>query len=178
MASFFDAFKDISKFSNTSDYLPILTGAIITDLIVLLRTSLGQIKSKALHSWYHKYGIAGVLADVLSITIGVLIVRFLYPFVFSGFSIFKMAGLAVIVQFIHDVLFYKLFQNIPRGRSQILDTFKDYASELGGVILLADAAMMVSTVLIASLLAGYSWNMNIAIFIIVLYLVPYFLYSI
>ena len=48
--------QNISNFSNISDYLPILNGAIITDLVVMLRVVLGQIKSKSLTEWYKKYG--------------------------------------------------------------------------------------------------------------------------
>jgi hypothetical protein len=171
-------FQDISKFTNTSDYLSILNAALITDLIVMLRVVLGQIKAVSLKSWYNKYGICGVGADVLSLVIGVLIARFIYPYLFSTWSVFLFAGLAVLVQLTHDLLFAQLFNAIPRGQSQILDTFKDYAKELGAVILLADAAMIVSTVFIGSFLAGLSMNTNIVILIFFLYLVPYILYSI
>jgi uncharacterized protein YacL len=171
-------FADISNFRKAVDYLPLINGAITTDLIVILRVILGQIKSKTLHEWYKKYGLAGVLADVLSITIGVLIVQLIYPLMFSKFNIFIFAILAVIVQVIHDLLFAQFFNWVPRGKSEILDTFKDYANELGPVILLADAAMMVSTVLITSFLASFSEKINSILLIINLYLVPYFLYSI
>ena len=171
-------FVDITNFRKAVDYLPLINGAIITDLIVILRVILGQIKSKTLKEWYKKYGLAGVLADVLSITIGVIIVQLIYPLIFSKFNIFIFAILAVIVQVIHDLLFAQFFNWIPRGKSEILDTFKDYANELGPVILLADAAMMVSTVLITSLLASFNEKINSILLIVNLYLVPYFLYSI
>jgi len=171
-------FQNISTFSNIHDYLPIVNGAIITDLVVILRVVLGQIKSKSLTSWYKKYGIAGVLADVLSITIGVIITRFIYPFIFTKYSLITFIGLAVIVQLIHDLLFAQLFYSIPRGKSEILDTFKDYATEFGPVILLADAAMIISTILIGSFLSTQSINTNIIVLLVILYLVPYFIYSI
>lgn len=171
-------FQDISKFANLSDYLPILNGAIITDLIVMLRVVLGQIKSKSLTSWYKKYGISSVFADVLSIVIGIIVARFLYPLIFSKFSVFLFAALAIVVQVTHDLLFASFFNYIPRGKSDILDTFKDYAKEFGPIILLADATMMVSTVILGSLLASLSANLNMVILIISLYIVPYFLYSI
>ena len=171
-------FKNISNFSNTTDYVAILSGAIITDLIVILRVVLGQIKSRSLTTWYKKYGLAGVLADVLSIMIGIIITRYLYFFVFTKYSLLFFCGLAVVVQLTHDLLFAFLFNSIPRGKSDILDTFKDYAKEFGLVILLADAAMIVSTILIGSALANMSLNANIIVLIVSLYLVPYFLYSI
>jgi uncharacterized protein YacL len=171
-------FADITVFRKAVDYLPLINGAINTDLIVIMRVVLGQIKSKTLKEWYKKYGLAGVLADVLSITIGVIIVQLIYPLLFSNFNIFIFAILAVIVQVVHDLLFAQFFNWIPRGKSEILDTFKDYAKELGPVILLADAAMMVTTVFLTSFFASFNEKMNTIFLIINLYLVPYFLYSI
>jgi len=171
-------FKDISNFSNTSDYLSILNGAIITDLVVILLLIIGYIRKGTLTEWYKKYRMAGIMADVLSIVIGLIITRFIYSYVFTKFSIFTFAGLAVVVQFIHDILFAMFFNFIPRGQSEILDTFKDYAKEFGYKILFADAGMMVSTIFMASFLSGMSLNTNIIVLIISLYIVPYFLYSI
>jgi len=170
--------NDISNFSKTSDYFPILSGAIITDLIVISRVIFGSIKKKTLKTWYNKYGLSAVIADVLIIVLGVLLTRFIYPYVFKEYSIFLFSGLAVCIQLIHDLLFAQMCYVIPRGQSEIIDTFKDYADEFGPIILLADALMMVSTIIIASLLSSLSYNINIVVFIISVYIIPYFLYSI
>lgn len=171
-------FNDITNISKATDFLPILNGAIITDLIVIFRLIMGQIKSKTLTQWYNDYGLAGVLADVLSLVIGVVITSFIYKYIFSKFNIILFTFLAVIVQIIHDVSFAILFYSIPRGKSRILDTFKDYGNEHGYVILIADALMIISTVFISSLLFSMSEKINGFIFIVLSYLIPYFLYSI
>jgi hypothetical protein len=171
-------FASLLSFTSATDYLSILNAAIITDLAVILRVILGQIKSKTLKEWYHKYGLSSVMADVLSIVIGVIITQAIYPFLFRGFNILLFALVAVIVQLIHDLLFAQFFNWVPRGKGAILDTFKDYAKELGPVILLADATMMISTVLIASILTSMSEKTNAILVIVLLYLIPYFLYSI
>ena len=170
-------FQDISRFSNTSDYLPILNGAIITDLIVILMVIQGFIKSPALHEWYNDYGISGVIADVLSITIGILLARFFYPFFFTNFNIFFFLLLAIVIQCMHDLLFAQIFYGIPKGRSRILDTFKKYANESGTLILIADGLMIITASLLASLFVSLGQNLNIVLFIVLLYLVPYFIYS-
>ena len=59
----------------------------------------------------------------------------------------------------------------------MFDTFKDYAKELGFIILLADATMIISSILLGSLLASLSLNSNIVILIVLLYIIPYMLYS-
>ena len=171
-------FQDISHFSNTADYLPILAAAIIVDLLVMMRVVLGQIKSVSLTAWYQKYRGMGVLADVLSIVIGIVLARFLYPFFFPKWSLPLFLMVTVAIQVTHDVTFAALFNAVPRGASAILDTFKEYAREFGPIILLADAMMMVGTVLLGSLLASQSLNTNILVFLVALYLIPYVLYSI
>lgn len=171
-------FNDISNFNNINNYLPILNGAIITDLGVILLVIFGYIKSKTLKIWYNKYGLSGILADVLSIVIGIIIARFIYPYIFCNYSIITFIIVAIIIQLVHDLLFAGFFQMIPRNQSSILDTFKDYANELGPIILVADALMIISTIILSSYMSLYSTNTNIVILIICLYLIPYFLYSI
>ena len=171
-------FQDISRFANVSDYLPILNGALITDLFVIALVISGSIKSVTLKEWYHKYGLAAVLGDVLILVIGVIIVRAIYYLVFSKFSIVVFVGLAVIVQLIHDLSFAQMMNAIPRGRSMIMDTFKDYGKEMGGLILIADALMISGTAILGSLLASSSLNINIIVLILAIYLVPYFIYTI
>ena len=170
--------SNISNFSKISDYFPIISGAIITDLIVISRVIFGTITGKTMKIWYRKYGLSAVIADVFIIILGVLLTRFIYPYIFKEYSLFFFAGLAVCIQVVHDLLFAQLCYAIPRRKSEIMDTFKDYATEFGPIILLADAMMMVSTIIIASLLSSLSLNTNIIVFIISIYIIPYFLYSI
>lgn len=170
--------KNISNFSNTNDYLPILNAIIITDLFVLTRVVLNQIRIKSLKEWYNKYNLSAVLTDVLSIMIGIILTRFIYSFIFNNFNIIYFCILAVCIQVTHDLLFAYMFNTIPIGRSAMLDTFKKYAKEVGFTILVADALMMISSIIIGSLLANFSLNTNIIILIILLYITPYFIYSI
>jgi len=170
-------FTDISNFSNINNYFPIVNGAMITDFVVIYLLKINIIKSKTLMEWYKKYEIVAFIADVLSIVICVIIARFFYSSIFKKWSIFNFLILVVVVQLIHDLLFAKLFYSIPRYTSPILDTFKDYANENGLFILLADAMMMISTALLSSLMSNFKINTNIIIFIILLYSMPYFIYS-
>jgi len=168
----------IYRFDQTADYLSIVNGAIITDLIVLFTILNKNIKSHTLQEWYKKYNLSAVLADVLILVIGVILTRFFYPFLFSSYHLFAFLGLAVGVQMVHDILFYLFLKVVPENKSPILDTFKAYAKEMGALILSADAAMMISTILIASALSTLSYNANIIVFIVSLYLIPYFVYSV
>jgi hypothetical protein len=170
-------FTNIANFSNTKDYLPLLNGVLITDLFVILCLNMKYINSVVLKKWYGDYNLSAVIADVLIILIGLIIVRAIYYYIFDTFSIVNFIILAVIVQLIHDVLFYLFFKNVPRGMNRMLDTFKDYANEMSYKAILADSGMMILASLIASYLAGKSLNVNIITLILFLYLLPYFLYN-
>jgi len=170
-------FKNISDFNNVNDYLPILNAVLITDIVVILLLIFGFIKSKVLVEWYKKYNLSAVIADILIIFIGIIITRYIYPKLFGEFSIIKFTILAVLVQIIHDILFYLLFKNIPRGTNMMLDTFKDYANEVGFNAILADSGMMIMASLLSSYLTGQSLNTNSILLIVLVYILPYIVYN-
>ena len=171
--------SNISNFSNTSDYLSILNGTLITDLIVIALLIGGAITSKVLEHWYRDLSLSAVIADVLILVIGIIIARFLYPYIFGKqYSLWKFILLAVLIQITHDILFYILCTSVKRGKSKILDVFKDYGKEKGAGAIVADSLMMISSILIASYLKGFSLNVNVIALILGVYLVPYMIYTV
>ena len=169
--------KNIANFNNTKDYLPMFNAVLITDLFVILLLNTSIIKSKVLNKWYLQYSLSAVIADVLIILIGLIITRAIYYYIFDEFSIVKFIIIATVVQIIHDLLFYVLFSNIPRGMNKMLDTFKDYAKEVSYNAVLADSGMMIMSCLIASYLANKNTNTNMIVLISSLYILPYLLYN-
>ena len=169
-------FTDISISSNLSNIVPILTSSVIVDLLVMFIT-LNFAKSIFLKKWYKTYNLSAVLADVLSVVIGIMIARYIYSYFFNEWSLWKFLLIVLAVQITHDILFYIIFSLIPRGSSEIMDLFKDYAKELGGFAIFGDSLIMISTVLIASLLSSLNMNMNLFILAWAVYLIPYFVYS-
>jgi len=147
-------------------------------MVVIIQMVFGYIRFKSLNAWYNQFGFLAVLADILSIAIGIIIARFLYPLVFQQYTLFSFLALTVVVQMIHDILFSQLVLSIPRKTSAIIDVFKDYATEVGAQILLADASMMIATILLASYLASLPLNTQIIVLISAAYILPYLLYSI
>jgi hypothetical protein len=170
-------FKNIANFNNIHDYLPLLNAVLITDLFVILLLNTNMIKSRVLRQWYSQYNLSAVIADVFIILIGLIITRAIYYYIFDSFSIVKFIILAVIVQIIHDILFYIFFTNIPRGLNKMLDTFKSYANEVSYKAILADSGMMIMSCFIASYLANKNTNTNIIVLISFVYLLPYLLYN-
>jgi hypothetical protein len=102
----------------------------------------------ALSLWYDKFGLAAVSADVLSLFLGVLLATFLFP----GATGLQLVMGAIFVQLVHDIFFYVVvIQGLPQGQNSMIDVFKSYASEGGWTILLADALMISSVVVLAEL---------------------------
>jgi hypothetical protein len=170
------SFQNISRFTATGDYLSILNGVLITDLLVIALLLGGFIQSKVLKQWYRELNLSAVLADILILFIGIILARFFYPHIFAQYSLLKFISLAVAIQICHDILFYQICLAVPRGQSHIMDIFKDYGKEVSYKAILSDSAMMVSSILIASALKGFSLNTNIITLVVAVYLVPYFLY--
>ena len=170
-------FKDISRFNNTNDYLPILTAILIVDIIGIILSNADIIKSKFLKHWYQRFRLSAVLADVLVIFIGVIFVRAIYPYIFDKFSIINFILLMVAIQITHDILFYIMITIIPRGSNQMIDIFKDFADEVSFNIIIGDSIMVIAVGLIASYLANFDANMNIIIFAVLLYVLQYLLYN-
>jgi uncharacterized protein YacL len=166
-------FKDISNFNNVNDYLPILNGCVNAELIIIFLLYHGVFKSHLLKKWYKKYQLSAVLADVLILVIGIILTRFFYKYFFTSFNIWKFTGLAVMIQIIHDILFYLFFKTVPTGYNAMLDFFKDYAREVGIGAILGDSFMMIIACLLSSYFATYSLNYNLIVLVVSLYFVPY-----
>jgi hypothetical protein len=170
--------KNIYNFNHVQDYLPILTAALIIDMVVLLRVVFRQIHFNSLDQWYKRFGIFAIIADVLSIMIGIIIARYVYPYLFNEYSLLLFILLTCFVQLGHDLLFSFILSFVPIGKSEIIDVFKKYIKEVGSTILLADSAMMIFTILLSNQLVNWSTNANIILLIIAIYILPYILYSI
>jgi hypothetical protein len=170
-------FKNISTFYNVNDYLFILNAAIIVDLVVIYLSNTNVIKSYSLKKWYRLFGLSAFIADVFSIMIVIILARLFYTLLFKKYNLILFIIVAVIIQLIHDLSFYKFFSSLKKGTNRMLDVFKEYAKEMSYKILIADAEMIISTCIIASVLANYSIAINIFIFIIIFYLAQYFIYN-
>jgi hypothetical protein len=64
-----------------------------------------------------------------------------------GISGWNLVGLAVLIQVVHDILFYLVvILGVPSGQNAIIDLFKSYAAEGSWKIIVADAGMVAASV--------------------------------
>ena len=93
-----------------------------------------------------------------------------------GFSLPVFLALLLAVQLTHDLLFYKgVIQPIPAGHNGMIDVFKGYAVEGKGYVLVADAAMMVGSALIATALLELPVAATLFVGSLAVYAIPYIL---
>jgi hypothetical protein len=170
-------FKDISQFDNIDDYLPIIVAILIVEVITIVLSFTNITQSSFLKVWYKKYLLSAVLADVSLIFLGFVIARALYYNFFDEFSILNFILLLVIIQVIHDILFYIIITSIPKGTNKIIDILKDYADEISYYAILGDSAMMISSALIAGYIANFDANTNIIMLAFFIYILQFILYT-
>ena len=149
--------------------IALLNAALLTELVVIA-LAIYVFKSKTLTQWYRQFGIGAVIADVLVLVLVVWLAHFLY----QG-NLFVTACLAVGIQIIHDLLFGTFLQQY-QGTSPIFNLFKGYTKEHGAYILVADAMLVLSTVVLEQFFSMSRYN---DIFMVgLVYLVPYFVFSV
>lgn len=168
----------IDDFNNTSHYLPILNASVLADIIVLLIVYYTPFfNSRFLMKYYEEYRLGAIIADVLILVIGMIITRYYYKAFFNEFSILNFLVLALVIQIIHDILFFILFSNVPVGKNKFLDIFKKYAKEVSWGAILGDSFMIILTVLFSVYFSKQSYNYNIILLTVLVYLIPYVLYT-
>jgi len=168
-------FGDISKISNNTDLIYIITAVFIIDLIVIIIAKQYKKLGKQINIWYDKLGLTAVLLDVTIIIIGFIITRYIYYVANFEFNPLGFIITSLIVQVIHDMLLY-IYLILPTkyGVNNIIDIYKDYAKEGGGYIILADSLMVLGSGIIAMLLKNSAMHYTSSLLVLSIYLIPYF----
>ena len=168
-------FANITDYRSISDWWYILPAIVFVDLLAIwFGKTYTQI---SLNIWYARFGIFAVIADVLSIAIGILITRYIYTLLRMTNPLYFL-GILLAVQLIHDILFYQfVIQPTPLGANQMIDVFKSYSKENGGKILIADAMMVLGSVVIGSFLKETAPHVTVAFGFVTSYILCYMIYT-
>jgi len=145
---------------NYHTIVTLAVAAIIVDTVVgyiLLLTRSG----KTIRQWYNQFTIGAYAMDITSLIIGTYIATLLTP------NFYMQLVYVVIIGLIHDTSFALFLNSVNTKSSKILEFFKDYAKEYGKKILLVDALMLVSTLLLSKFLYN-TFSNTIIIFLGVL----------
>jgi hypothetical protein len=169
--------KPTINYNNKFEYVPIITANIYADLFIIFITfSKIYIKIKSLEGWYKKYRLSAMIADILIGVLYILLGRYLIYKSGIQIGLTAFASVCVFIQVIFDFLFYIFFTIVPRGSNDMLDFFKGYSKEAGAGALLGDSVLVIMAVIISALLNQSSYDTNIVLLIMSIYLTPYFIY--
>lgn len=169
--------KPTSNFMNDSELLPIVTANLWVDLVIIFIAMSGLIYTgKTLKLWYKKYRLSAIIADMFSIIVGMILLRYIVYKLNIKVNLFTFILLGIGLCVIHDILFYLLFKNIPKGSNHMLDFFKDYAKDLGATAIVGDVILVINAIILSALLNTKSKKTNIITLFIGIYLIPYIIY--
>jgi len=154
------------------DYMSLVISALIIDFVVLCitRYSFG----KPVNNWYNKFGINAIIADIISICIGISIGFYLFWY-FEMKYFYQLVLLCLLIQIFHDILFYYLIiKPFPKGHNDVIDVFKDYSTSSGMIfgpvdIIFFDSLMILLSLLLYCFIIKQSWDIKIFVLFLVLY---------
>ena len=177
----FTNLKPLININDSKEILPIFTANLFADCLIIYVTFSAIIGNgkpwQILTKWYKKYRLSAVIADVLILVIGMIITRYIFKKYKWSWNLIKFLLVILVVQIVHDYLFYLFFKTVPVGKNKMLDVFKKYASEVGVKAILGDSFMIIISVLLSSYFSGLNLNNNLIILTVLIYLVPYFIFS-
>jgi uncharacterized protein YacL len=153
--------------------LDILSAVAVVDFVVIALSKIFNL-GKSLDTWYAKFGMTAVLSDCLVIVLGILLALLINP----KASLLNLVLLAVFIQIVHDLVFYfAVIRPVPKGQNEIIDLFKEYASENSWKIIVADSAMIASTVLLADYFSKISDSIVVFTGLLSTYAITYIIYT-
>lgn len=156
------------------NWIPLLTAVAWVDFAVIVLSKFFPL-TKALGTWYADFGMVAVGADVLIIVLGIALAMLVFP----GISGWALVTTSVIIQVVHDILFYLLvIQGVPAGQNAIIDLFKKYSAEGSWKIIVADSAMVASSVLLMEAMDNNLLDNQIAFLgVLAVYSLLYIIYT-
>lgn len=91
-------FGDISRFHQISDYLPILNGSVIADIVVIfILYYTPYFNSRFLSKWYSKYHLGAAIADILILVIGMVLTRMVFSYFQLDWNLLYFILIALVI---------------------------------------------------------------------------------
>lgn len=146
-------------------------------------------RNNAVYKWLEKYWWTNlqwtaIILDMTSILGGFYLAKFAYSgllqlnIISNNYSILKYSSLLILIQIIHDTLFYLTkIKPTKRGSNYIIDLFKDYSKIAGVDAITGDSLMYL--IALPVLFNIYNLNIDLKIFLCILcfYLLGYLIYK-
>jgi hypothetical protein len=172
--------SDIGDYRNIDDIYTIVNSSLFTLTLSLLATRIGNLGGYSLNTYFDLFGIEGVVSTTMLMAIIFQVARYFYTVLYAkadkSWSPFVFICAVIVVQILHDVLFYYGAINLlPAGKNEIIDVLKQYAKENSAAAIGGHSALMLVTALVAMMINDMDIVLKIVMFGIVLYALPYIL---
>ena len=152
--------------------LTLAVGAIIVESIGLILIYFSALTRKTIRQWYNEFTLGAYTLDITSVLIGTYLATLFTP------NFYLQLLCVAIIGIVHDTSFGMFLNSINTKSSKILEFFKKYAKEYGKKILLVDAVILISTLLVSNFLLNHLSNSNIIfIGLLSIYVSLLFVYS-
>jgi len=164
------------------NWLAFFCGLLTVELFLLFTfRALPGFWGGTINVWYDKFGVVAILLDVIIVLIGFWITQWLYKILFGNdnFQLWKFIALFLVVQIIHDFLFYFIVIKTSKGSNAILDLMLNYGNKHGALTVAGDSLMVVLAILVTYLYLNSKLDFSsyILILLVSLYLIGFLLYQ-
>lgn len=172
---------NISEFKELGHIPYFLAATLLIEVVLIFLTRYfpEKVGGDSLNEWYDRFGLEAVIADIFIIVIGLLLTQYLYSAYIAptyGWNPLLFVAVLVGVQLVHDLIFYHgVIKPIPQGHNDMMDLFKKYAAENGGLILLGDALLVIGSAGATFALESMPPYAAAAITVLAMYTLPYIL---
>jgi len=129
----------------------VVLAVILVDIIALILAR-NNLVGQVIKEWYNKFTFGAFVADVSSITFGIYLSLLLFKYVIPEhiipFNLFYFIISVVVIQLIHDLTFATIVKSYSEKQNNMVDVFKNYIDENDWKILIVDAIMMITSVIL------------------------------
>ena len=166
------------------EFIDFLTVTFIVEVISIIIVRDNAVYNWLVKNWWSNLQWTTVILDMASIMGGFYLAKFAYltllnnNIITNAYPIFKYSGILIIIQVIHDIMFYfNAILPIPRGTNYVIDLFKDYAKIAKSDAITGDSLMYLIALPMLFSLNYLGNDFKIFICILCLYLLGYLIYK-
>jgi len=174
-----EAFRlgNIGNFAEIEDFYPMTIASVFGLNLAIAAARLGNVGGASLNTYFDAFGLEGILANVALVILILQISRFGYT---NGYGLtkpwspFVFVCILLVVQFLHDLIFYFGALNIlPSGKNEMIDSLKEYAREHGGYALGGHAFLLIVIAVAAMIFKETTVLVRMISITVLLYIMPY-----
>ena len=174
-----EAFRlgNIGNFAEIEDFYPMTIASVFGLNLAIAAARLGNVGGASLNTYFEAFGLEGILANVALVVLMLQISRFGYT---KGYGLtkpwspFVFVCILLVVQFLHDLIFYYGALNIlPSGKNEMIDSLKEYAREHGGSALGGHAIFLIVIAVAAMIFKETTALVRMISIAVLLYMMPY-----